>query len=104
MTEIEQLAVEMSELKATMKNLSLRYDKCASEMTNLISLGEADAFDVGNDAYEFNDVRIKQVQTSRWKYDKDTTAKIADIKAQAELEGTATKTTTTSLRLTAISD
>ena len=104
MTEIEQLAVEMSELKATMKDLSVRYERCANKMSNLISLGEADAFDVGNDAYEFNDVRIKQIQTSRWKYDKDTTAKIADIKAQAELEGTATKTTTTSLRLTAISD
>ena len=100
MTDLTQIAQEMGEIKATIKQLNERYEGLADQMSNAINIGMADPFGSEADGYQFNDVRLKLVTTSRWKYGKDTTAKIAEIKAQAELEGDATKTETVSLRLT----
>ena len=69
-------------------------------LVNEISLGMLEPYENDEGSIVFQDVKCTQVTTKRWTYDKATKKAIKSIQEQAQYNGDATQTTTTSLRFT----
>ena len=97
-TDYAVLADEIIQLKKQAKEIKDLIDLKTLHLENSFQLGEINSFQVQENVFEINRVRVTRVETRRWSYSERVQQQIDKIKEVAQLTGEAQQTASTSFR------